>query len=52
MIYSVEETEEVLAHLALLPAEALVAYLELKAALELAPWSGDRTTLTIPPART
>lgn len=42
MIYRVEETEEVLADLAGLSAEALVAYLELRASLELSPWRGDQ----------
>ncbi|MEV5569186.1 hypothetical protein AB0L06_03995 [Spirillospora sp. NPDC052269] len=42
MIYRVEETEEVLADLSVLPTEALTAYLELRSALELSPWSGDQ----------
>ncbi|GAA3214167.1 hypothetical protein [Actinocorallia longicatena] len=42
MIYHVEETEEVLAELSALPAEALTAYLELRTTLELTPWSGNQ----------
>ena len=42
MIYQVEETGAVLAELSVFPAEVLVAYLELRASLELAPWTGDQ----------
>jgi hypothetical protein len=39
--YTVEETDAVLEALTRLPTEALEGYLELRTALELAPWGGS-----------
>ncbi|WP_106397049.1 hypothetical protein [Actinocorallia populi] len=41
MTYRVEETDDALGVLIALPSDAVISYLEMRAALELDPWTGD-----------